>query len=31
MDKPELECFRELPSGLETLCKDKEGKIYFGE
>lgn len=31
MDKPELECFRELLSSLETLCKDKKGKIYFGE
>lgn len=31
MDKPELERFGELPSGLETLCEDEEGKINFGE
>lgn len=26
MDKAELERFGELPSGLETLCEDEEGK-----
>lgn len=31
MDQTELECFGELPPGLETLCEDEEGKIYFRE